>query len=241
VEARSAVRTASVPTVTVVFVLVPDVASFGMRDNNRMLDRLRRLMPTPESIAGNRWLSWLGPSVLHPRLWHLSRRGVAMGAAIGIFFAFITPVAQIPLSAALSVLLRANVPAAVVATLVNTPPTFGPVYYGAWKVGSWVLQEPVDAEHTPQILGGVGTPVSGSGSTSSSASAPATEVSGGQPGSWWQRSSSTLREIGKPLLVGTLIFSVVFSLLAWLLCNGIWHWRVRSKRRRRLREAAARA
>jgi uncharacterized protein (DUF2062 family) len=47
-----------------------------------------------------------------------------------------------------------------------------------------------------------------------------------------------LRDVGKPLLLGALLFAVVFSALAWLLCNGIWHWRVRSKRRRRL--AAAR-
>lgn len=57
-----------------------------------------------------------------------------MGSAIGVFFAFITPIAQIPLSAAVAVAvaLRANVPSAVVATFVNTPPTFGPVYYAAW-------------------------------------------------------------------------------------------------------------
>jgi uncharacterized protein (DUF2062 family) len=64
-----------------------------------MLERLRRLMPTPEAMAANRWLRWLGPRLLHPRLWHMSRRGVALGAAVGVFFAFITPIAQIPLSA----------------------------------------------------------------------------------------------------------------------------------------------
>ncbi|MCE2658361.1 MAG: DUF2062 domain-containing protein [Rubrivivax sp.] len=183
-----------------------------------MLDRLRRLMPSHESIANNRWLRWLGPSLLHPRLFHLSRRGVATGAAIGVFFAFITPIAQIPLSAAACVALRANVPVAIVATLVNTPPTFGPVYYAAWKVGSWVLAEPENAA-APQVLSG-------------SSSRP----DSGLP--WWQQAAQTLRDVGKPLLLGALLFAVGFSALAWLLCNGIWHWRVRNKRRRRL--AAAR-
>ena len=190
-----------------------------------MFERLRRLMPTPESISGNRWLRWLGPSVLHPRLWHLSRRGVATGAAIGVFFAFITPIAQIPLSAGLSVLLRANVPAAVVATLVNTPPTFGPVYYAAWKLGSWVLGEPVDQASTPALLAPDALPAN--------ATPP-------PRGNWWQRLRATAQDIGKPLLVGTLIFSVGFSTLAYLLCNGIWHLRVRLKRRRRLLRTAAR-
>ena len=49
-----------------------------------MFERLRRLMPSHESVASNRWLKWLGPSVLHPRLFHLSRRGVAAGRGQGV-------------------------------------------------------------------------------------------------------------------------------------------------------------
>jgi uncharacterized protein (DUF2062 family) len=195
-----------------------------------VLERIRRLMPSHESVANNRWLRWLGPSVLHPRLWHVSRRGVAAGAAIGVFFAFITPIAQIPLSAAACVVLRANVPVSIVATLVNTPPTFGPVYYAAWKVGSWVLAEPIDDEHTPQVLAQVAAPAS---AAASGAAMPAS-------GSWWERMTAGLASIGKPLFVGALIFSVGFSTLAYFLCNGIWHWRVRGKRRRRLAAVAAR-
>ena len=176
-------------------------------------------MPKPETMANNRWLRWLGPSLLHPRLWHISRRGVATGAAIGVFFAFITPIAQIPLSAALSVLLRANVPAAVVATLVNTPPTFGPVYYAAWWVGARVLNEPVDEQHRPGVL----------------SHAPASAPSDPPAASGWSKWLASLQDIGKPLLVGALIFSFGFSLLAYLLVNGVWHLRVRLKRRRRQR------
>jgi uncharacterized protein len=188
-----------------------------------MIDRVKRLMPKRETMANNRWLKWLGPSLLHPRLWHLSRRAVAIGAAIGVFFAFITPIAQIPLSAAASVVLRANVPTAVVATLVNTPPTFGPVYYAAWVVGSKVLGEEVDDQHKPDVLVGKSTELDVS-----------KEALTG-----WSKWMATLREVGKPLLLGALIFSVVFSALAYVLVNGFWHWRVRSKRRRRLRARAA--
>ncbi len=188
-----------------------------------MLERLRRLMPTPESVANNRWLRWMGPSLLHPRLWHLSRRGVALGAAIGVFFAFITPIAQIPLSAGFCVLLRANVPVSVVATLVNTPPTFAPVYYGAWKVGSWVLGEEAKDSDAPQILAQT-PPAEGSAKPATSA----------QPLPWWQRWQQVLAQVGKPLLLGAFIFSVVFSLLAYSLVSAGWHWRVRTKRRRRL-------
>lgn len=196
-----------------------------------MLDRLRRLMPSHESVAQNRWLKWLGPSVLHPRLFHLSRRGVAAGAAIGVFFAFITPIAQIPLSAAACMVLRANVPVAIVATLVNTPPTFGPVYYAAWKVGSWVLAEPSDSDRAPEVL-----------ARAPSAPGAAQGAAGAPPGasSWWDRAVRAVQSIGKPLLVGTLIFSFGFSALAWALCSAVWHWRVRLKRRQRLAVVATR-
>ncbi len=208
-----------------------------------MLDRLRRLMPSHEGVANNRWLKWLGPSVLHPRLFHLSRRGVATGAAIGVFFAFITPIAQIPLSAAACVVLRANVPVAIVATLVNTPPTFGPVYYAAWKVGAWVLAEPVDAAHTPELLARAASQVASAPAAQASAATPQALLPSGDAdavaASWWQRAVQAVQGIGKPLLVGTLIFSFGFSALAWLLCNTVWHWRVRRKRRRRLAAAAA--
>ncbi len=187
-----------------------------------MFDRLRRWMPTKESVASNRWLRWMGPSLLHPRLWHLSRRGVALGAAIGVFFAFITPVAQIPISAGLCVLLRANVPVAVVSTLVNTPATFAPVYYGAWKVGSWMLGDSAPDDQAPDILADVGQLGSDVASL-----VPVSD-------SWWQRWADRLAKAGKPLLLGALTFSVVFSTLAYILVSGVWHLRVRVKRRRRL-------
>ena len=215
-----------------------------------MLDRLRRLMPSHEAVASNRWLRWLGPRVLHPRLFHLSRRGVAAGAAIGVFFAFITPIAQIPLSAAACVVLRANVPVAIVATLVNTPPTFGPVYYAAWKVGSWVLAEPADPSAAPEMLvragsspGAAAAAAPGSAPRSSSPTAAAHglhgDVQARDAASWWEKAVGSVQSIGKPLLVGTLIFSFGFSALAWMLCGAVWHWRVRFKRRRRLQQAAA--
>ena len=185
-----------------------------------MLDRIRRLMPTPEALSNNRWLRWLGPSLLHPRLWHLSRRAVALGAAIGVFFAFITPIAQIPLSAAVSIALRANLPAAVVATLVNTPPTFGPIYYAAWRVGSFVLDEPLNDNNKPNVL----------------SHQPDTLQDLGPALSGWHKWMATLQDVGKPLFLGAFIFSVAFSVLAYFLISGGWQLRVRLKRRQRLRQ-----
>jgi uncharacterized protein (DUF2062 family) len=159
-----------------------------------MLERLKRLLPSHESIATNRWLRWLGPALLHRSLWHMSRRGVALGAAIGVFFAFITPIAQIPLAAGFSVMLRANIPVAIAATLVNTPPTFGPVYYAAWRVGSWMLGEDSGDAQAPAALR---APQAGTDAVTTVVEAAAPRT--------WQRYWKTAQEIGKPLLLLSLI------------------------------------
>jgi len=80
------------------------------------MKRLRRWLPSAETIRANRWLRWLGPALHHPRLWHMSRRGLALGMALGFFFGLLVPLALIPLTAAAAVALRANVPAAVAST-----------------------------------------------------------------------------------------------------------------------------
>ena len=50
-----------------------------------MKKRLKAWLPTPQSIKDNRWLRWMGPALHHPRLWHFSRKGIAMGLALGIW------------------------------------------------------------------------------------------------------------------------------------------------------------
>jgi uncharacterized protein (DUF2062 family) len=187
-----------------------------------MLDRLRRLMPSQEAVRSNRWLRWLGPLLHHPRLWHMSRRGIALGSGIGVFFAFLIPIAQIPLSAAVAMALRANVPSAIAATLVNTPLTFPAVYYAAWKVGSLVLGEETAGSRPPPVPG---------------VTREVGDADIADPRGWWRRFVDGMHAVGKPLILGSVIFAVGFGLLAYLAVNGVWHLRVRMKRRRRLRRA----
>jgi uncharacterized protein (DUF2062 family) len=164
----------------------------------------RRHIPTREQIERNRWLRWLRPWLGHPRLWHWSRRGVSLGVAIGVFFGLLIPIAQIPLAAAASIILRANVPAAAASTLVTNPVTFGPVYYAAYRLGVWVT-----GEHGPLPP----PPV-------------ATEAELGDTG-FWERISA----LGRPLLVGLAITASVAGLLCYALISLIWAWQVRRKRR----------
>lgn len=189
----------------------------------RIRDRLRTLVPTRAQIRDNRWLRWLGPVLGRPRLWRWSRRGVALGVALGIFFGLLIPVAQIPLSVGAAVMLRANVPAAAVSTLVTNPLTFGPLYYAAYKLGHWVTGTPT------RTIDPALSPSNGHAQTDTNgvdaAALPKEEVR------LWQRVTA----LGKPLLLGLAIIATLMGLLSYALIALTWHaWTWFKRRKRRL-------
>jgi len=190
-----------------------------------MIERLRRLLPSPDAVRANPWLRWIGPALHHPRLWHMSRRGIALGTALGVFFGLLVPIAQIPLAAAAAVVLRANVPTAVASTLVTNPVTFAPVYYAAWRTGSAILGAPAGA--APPPLPGDGTP-------------RAVTVSVPPDGHRLVRAWHRLAGVGKPLLLGLAIFATVSGALSYLLVSWGWHLKVRLQRRARRRHGTLR-
>lgn len=102
-----------------------------------LIRRLRALAPSREQLEANPWLRRLAPWLADPKLWCWSRRGVALGVAIGLFIGFLIPVAQILLAAAAAVVLRANVPIAAAGTFVTNPLTVPPIYYAAYQLGAW--------------------------------------------------------------------------------------------------------
>jgi len=170
-----------------------------------MHPRLKRYIPSRETISQNRWLRWLGPRLMHQRLWHFSRRGVAIGAAIGVFFGLIIPLAQIPLSAAGAVLLRANLPIAVASTLVTNPVTFAPVYIFAHQLGASLLHEP--------------------GAVAPDLAELEMKVPREEQG-WWQEFHSGLLALGKPLLLGLAVLAVSSSILTYTLIMLLWRLKI---------------
>jgi uncharacterized protein (DUF2062 family) len=174
-----------------------------------LLQRLRSRLPSREQIARNRRLAWLGPWLHSPKLWHWSRRGVAMGVALGVFFGLLIPIAQIPLSVAGAIVMRANIPIAVASTLVSNPVTFGPIYYGAYRLGVWVTgskerPKTLDLDHPQSAVADEDLP-------------------------FWQR----ITNLGKPLLVGLSITAVLMGLLTYGIISLLWRWRTLAKRRDR--------
>jgi uncharacterized protein (DUF2062 family) len=185
-----------------------------------MKRRLKAWLPNPQSIKDNRWLRWMGPALHHPSLWHFSRKGIAMGLALGIFFGLLVPVAQIPMAAGAAIVLRANLPMAVASTLITNPVTFAPVYFGAYHLGKTILGHgPVSDEHASAVL-------------EKAIQGPPADLS------WRQRFKGSIRylsTVGKPLVLGLAILATASGLLVYFLINAIWTLRVRWSRSRRLR------
>lgn len=174
--------------------------------------RLQRYIPSREQIYGNRWLAWLGPWLHDPKLWHWSRRGVALGVALGVFFGLLVPIAQIPLTVTAAIVMRANVPVAAASTLITNPITFAPIYYGAYRLGAWVTGEEVPVNSADKLsaqkIGAVD-----------------------DDANIWQRFIA----LGKPLLVGLSITATLIGFFTYGLITLIWRWRILLKRRGRMR------
>ncbi len=185
-----------------------------------MMAWFKQHLPTPESVQNNRWLRWMGPSLAHPRLWRMSRKGLALGMSIGIFFGLLVPVAQIPLSALVAVAMRANLPVAMGSTLVTNPITFGPLYYAAYQVGvSIVGTPPKPAADAQEVM----------------AQAPDPQVV--ERLGWRQQLRQLWRYltgVGKPLVVGLALFAVLGGFLTYFISSLIWTLGVRRRRRQRL-------
>lgn len=157
-------------------------------------------------------MRWLGPLLERAWLWQFNRRRVAAGIGIGVFFGFLIPVMQIALSAVFALLLRANLPVAVVSTLVSNPFTYAPIFVAAYHVGQAVLGEAPD-EAQAAALG---------------AQAEKLDM---LADSWWERFAA----IGKPLMLGLSVFAVVGGVSAYAGTLLLWRLVVVLKRRRRTR------
>jgi uncharacterized protein (DUF2062 family) len=174
---------------------------------------IKRWTPSADSVRSNRSLRWLGPLLNRPWLWQFNRRSVSLGVAIGVFFGFLFPVLQAILSAVFALMFRANLPVAIVSTLVSNPFTYAPIAVLAYELGSAVLGESTSAEDLTMFEDTVA------------------EMSASNPSTWDQ-----ILSIGKPVFLGLAIFAVVGSISAFAVTNLGWRLLVASQRARRRRQ-----
>lgn len=100
---------------------------------------LRKLLPDHRRIREHPHLSRFGARLHDPNLWHLNRRSVAGGTALGLFTSMIPFPGQMIIAAALAIWVRVNLPLSVALVWLTNPLTMPPIYFFAYKVGAWVL------------------------------------------------------------------------------------------------------
>lgn len=98
----------------------------------------RRFLPSHDAVKSQRWLQPFADWLHHPNLWHLHRRSVAGGVAVGLFCGLIPGPLQMIFAALLAVLFRVNLPVAAFTTFYTNPFTILPLYALAYELGSWV-------------------------------------------------------------------------------------------------------
>ncbi|MCK9260488.1 MAG: DUF2062 domain-containing protein [Azoarcus sp.] len=173
---------------------------------------LKRILPTHDSIKKSRLLRWLGPRIHDPSLWHINRRAVARGVAIGAFFGLMVPVAQIPAAAVASLFLRGNLWIAAVSTLVSNPFTYAPIYYFAYRLGASLIGAPLPHH--------------------------AADLSHDAVSQAWINQIADLwiwlSGIGQPLVLGMLLMALGGATIGYWGARLFWRYKVISKRRRLL-------
>jgi uncharacterized protein (DUF2062 family) len=164
----------------------------------------RKYLPDHESIRRQRWLQPVQHWLKHPNLWHLHRRSVAGGVAIGLFCGLVPGPLQMISAVLLAVLFRVNLPVAAVTTLYTNPFTIVPLYLLAYEIGVRVI---------------------GTSNAAAVSAFPEVHWIEGFAEIW-----AWMVALGKPLLIGLPLLGIVLAIsgyicvrVAWRLLV-VWKW-----------------
>jgi hypothetical protein len=172
----------------------------------------KKLLPSHETIRKHRLLQPFGVWLQHPNLWHLHRRSVSGGVAVGMFCGLIPGPLQMIGAALLAVLFRVNLPVAMFTTFYTNPFTIVPLYLVAFQLGAFVT---------------------GQNSEVVSAKLVAPEMG-------WDTWHSVMLEwvvsLGKPFALGLPLLALLLSLLGYVSVRigwrlwVMWQWRQHGRR-----------
>lgn len=102
----------------------------------------KRFIPHHSTIQDHPRLRVLGPLLEDPNLFHLNRYSVSMAFLVGVFLAFFPLPGQMVLAGFVAFWLRCNLPIAVALVWITNPLTIAPIFFGTYKLGSWLLNTP---------------------------------------------------------------------------------------------------
>lgn len=101
-------------------------------------DAWSKLLPNMDSLVAHPLLGPMASRLKDPALWRLRQESVARGVAVGLFWAFVAPFAQVLIAAVHCAFWRAHIPIAAAMTLITNPLTLVFWLWLAYLAGSWV-------------------------------------------------------------------------------------------------------
>jgi uncharacterized protein len=174
----------------------------------------KRFLPSHDSIREHRHLQFLKPLLSHHNLWHLHKRSVAGGVAIGFFTGMIPFPIQMLSAAILAIIFRANLPVAVASTWYTNPLTSVPIFFLAYKLGELITGE--KARHATEFT---------------------YDWSSGHLLDFFSSMFQWFTSLGTSLLVGSAVVGIAMAVVGYFLVRFLWdlyiviQWRRRAKRR----------
>ena len=145
-------------------------------------------------------------------MWHLHRRSVSGGVAVGMFCGLIPGPFQLLGAALIAVLFRVNLPVAMFTTIYTNPFTIVPLYWAAYQLGVFVT------------------------GMNHSMTAARFEVPEMDWNNWFTVMIDWIVSLGKPFAIGLPLLAVILAILGYVMVRAgwrlwvIWQWRKRSKR-----------
>jgi uncharacterized protein (DUF2062 family) len=179
----------------------------------------RKYLPSHESVRQNRYIRFFGTALHHPNLWHLNRKSVAGGTAIGLFCGLVPGPLQMLSAALFAILFRVNLPVAVILTWYTYPFTIVPLYYLAYKLGMFVTGG------NGQVLPGGDLDL---------LALPIME--------WIPALYLWVASMGRPFVLGLFLLALILAVAGYLLAIAAWrvHVTLAWNKRRRTRLLSAR-
>ncbi|MEO6716503.1 MAG: DUF2062 domain-containing protein [Novosphingobium sp.] len=181
---------------------------------SRMGSWVQRHTPTRQQLEKSRWLRPVAHLILRSDLWRFNRRSVPRGVALGLFVGVMIPLAHFVVAAFLAVFVRANIPAAMLATFIGFPVIYVGLVALAYKIGNFLLH--VDAMTQIQ-------PISNAMQTTQT-----------------DHLLQNLTGAGLSTAFGLFVIATVLSSLGYLITSVAWRMRVARKRQARLQQGKAR-
>jgi uncharacterized protein (DUF2062 family) len=183
----------------------------------------RKYLPSHEAVRRNRYIGVFGSLLSHHNLWHLHRRSVAGGVAVGLFSGLVPGPLQMISAAILAIIFKVNLPVALVVTFYTNPFTIVPLYYAAYKLGRLVLFE------------------SGNGAPAVVLEMPGLSLS--DISSWLPSLLHWGMSLGKPLAIGLPLLALLLAVVGYFVVDWTWRlqviygWRQRARRHRKRMES----